>query len=299
MAGQLAHLLTPIRIGDKESKNRMVLCPMERNYANRDGTVSTRTTDHYGAIAAVGVGWLDVEATFVDPAGRGRTHQLGLDDDACIPGFSQLASRVHEDGALIGVELIHAGRNTSTARSGYEVVAPSPVPCYEAGGDLPWELTVEEIDAIVLRYASAARRAEAAGFDVVELHSAHGYLPFAFLSARTNLRGDDYGGPLESRMRCPLRVIDAMRAAVSESMIIGARFSSEELVPGGFTLEEAVDYAKALEAHGAQYLSISVGVYESGGSIVPSMAVPAGWLLPRAAAIKAALTFPLFAPADL
>ena len=291
---EFAALLAPLRVGPKRSRNRIVLCPMERNYANSDGTVSERTCTHYGAIAAGGAGWLDVEATFVDPAGRGRTHQLGLHEDRCIPGFARLTRIAHRHGAVIGVELVHVGRNTSGAVTGHDVVAPSPVPCAEAGGDVPRELTAGEIDAIVERYAAAARRAEQAGFDAVELHSAHGYLPFAFLSPRTNHRTDGYGGPLESRMRFALRVIDAMRAAVSDATLVGCRLSIEELVPGGLGLDEAIRYGQALERHGVQYISVSAGVYESPDAIVPSMAVANGWLLSRAAALKSAVGIPVF-----
>ncbi len=293
MTPRFSHLVSPIQVGDREVKNRMFLCPMERNFANPDWTVSERTVAHYATIAAGGVGWMDVEATFVDPAGRARTHQLGLHDDRCIPGFAALADQAHRHGALIGVELVHAGRNTSTAMSGHQVVAPSSVPCVQAGGDVPRELTVEEIADIKDRYAMAARRAEAAGFDAVELHSAHGYLPFAFLSPRTNLRIDEYGGSREGRMRFALEVLEAMRDAVSPQMIVGCRFSCDELVPGGFTLGDAVAFARALEAHGAQYLNVSVGVYESSGLIVAPMAVASGWTLPRVATIKESVSIPV------
>jgi len=289
----MKHLLSPITVGPKQAKNRIMLCPMERNYGHRDGTASETTLAHYGSIAAGGVGWLDVEATFVDPAGRARSHQLGLHDDICVPGFTQLAAVAHRHGALIGVELVHGGRNTSTATSGHQVVGPSAVPCMEAGGDVPHELTVDEIQAIVGRYGAAARRARAAGFDAVELHSAHGYLPFAFVSPRTNLRADEYGGSRERRMRFPLEAIDALRSEAGDDMIVGCRFSADELVPGGFVLEDAIEYAKALEEHGVDYLSISVGVYESAGFIVAPMAIGQGWILPLAAAIKAEVGIPV------
>jgi 2,4-dienoyl-CoA reductase-like NADH-dependent reductase (Old Yellow Enzyme family) len=123
---RLAHLFAPVEVGRMTLPNRIVMAPMERNYANPDGTVSERTLAHYEERARGGVGWIDVESTFVDPAGRGRTHQLGLHDDACIPGFRALAEAAHRHGAWIGVELHHAGRNTCTAVSGHEVVAPSP-----------------------------------------------------------------------------------------------------------------------------------------------------------------------------
>jgi 2,4-dienoyl-CoA reductase-like NADH-dependent reductase (Old Yellow Enzyme family)/thioredoxin reductase len=290
---ELAHLLAPIRVGRMTVRNRIVMAPMERNFGNRDGTVSERTRVHYESVARGGVGWIDVESTFVDPVGRGRTHQLGLHHDACVDGFAALAEIAHEHGARIGVELHHAGRNTCRAISGYEPVAPSPVACPEAGPDIPRELTLEEIDELVDRYGRAARRAAEAGLDAVELHSAHGYLPLAFLSPLTNHRTDEYGGSLEKRMRFPLRVIAALKAAVPEHVTVGCRFSCQELLPGGLELDDAVVYAKALEAAGADYLHVSAGVYASFRYIIPPMDVEAGWLLPAAARIKAAVGIPV------
>jgi 2,4-dienoyl-CoA reductase-like NADH-dependent reductase (Old Yellow Enzyme family) len=290
---ELAHLFAPTAVGRMLLPNRIVMAPMERNYGNPDGTVSERTKEHYEARARGGVGWIDVESTFVHPAGRGRTHQLGLHEDACVPGFRELADIAHRHGARIGVELHHAGRNTCRAVSGHEVVAPSPVPCPEAGPDVPRELTKEEIDGLVESYGRAARRAAEAGLDAVELHSAHGYLPLAFLSPLTNRRSDEYGGTLENRMRFALRVIDAFKRSVPEHVTIGCRFSAEEFLPGGLTVEDTIQYARALEAAGVDYLSVSAGVYASFERIIPPMSEPAGWLLPLASAIKAAVSIPV------
>ena len=290
---ELEHLLSPLEVGRMTVKNRIVMAPMERNYANADGTVSERTKAHYEARARGGAGWIDVESTFVDPVGRGRTHQLGLHDDRCIPGFAELVELVHGNGTRIGIELHHAGRNTSRAISGFQPVAPSPVPCPEAGGDVPHELTLEEIDEVVARYAAAARRAAEAGFDTVELHSAHGYLPLAFLSPLTNFRTDEYGGSIENRMRFALRVIAAFKENVPEHVTIGCRFSADEFLPGGLTIDDAVPYARALEAAGVDYLSVTAGVYASFERIIPSMDVEAGWMLPLASAVKAAVSVPV------
>jgi 2,4-dienoyl-CoA reductase-like NADH-dependent reductase (Old Yellow Enzyme family)/thioredoxin reductase len=274
-------------------QNRLVMAPMERNYANPDGTVSDRTIAHYGLRAAGGVGWVDVESTFVDPVGRGRTHQLGLHTDDAIPGFTALVEAIHAHGAVAGIELHHAGRNTSSAISGYEPVAPSPVPCPEAGGETPRQLTISEIDAVVARYADAAGRAVLAGFDAVELHSAHGYLPLAFLSPLTNHRSDEYGGSFENRSRFAVRVIEAIRSAIPDGVALGCRFSAGEGLAGGLDLDDAVAYAQVLERAGAQYLSVSSGVYASFTQIIPPMDFESGWLLPTAAAIKRSVTIPV------
>lgn len=287
------HLFKPLMIGPMTVANRLVMAPMERNYANPDGTVSERTVEHYRIRASGGVGWIDVESTFVDPAGRGRTHQLGLHDDRCIEGMRELVDAVHAGGAKIGIELHHAGRNTSSPISGLVPVAPSPVPCPQAGGEVPRELTVAEIEEIIERYAAAAARAAAAGFDAVELHSAHGYLPLAFLSPLTNLRADDYGGTRENRMRFAVDVLRAIRAAVGPGLAVGCRFSADERLPGGLTVDDTTEYARALEQAGADYLSVSAGVYASFLDIIPPMDYAPGWLLPTAAAIKRAVTVPV------
>lgn len=289
----LTHLFAPLDVGPMTVANRLVMAPMERNYANRDGTVSERTVAHYSVRAHGGVGWIDVESTFVDPAGRGRTHQLGLHSDACVEGFRRLVDAVHAGGAKIGIELHHAGRNTCRAISGSQPVAPSPVPCPEAGGETPRELTRGEIEQIVERYALAAMRAAAAGFDAVELHSAHGYLPLAFLSPLTNRREDEYGGTLENRARFALEVIAAMRSAVPDAVAVGCRFSAEEYLPGGLTLDDAIVYARLLEHAGVDYLSVTGGVYASFVRIIPPMDYAPGWLLPTVAAIKAAVSVPV------
>jgi 2,4-dienoyl-CoA reductase-like NADH-dependent reductase (Old Yellow Enzyme family) len=276
-----------------EVPNRIVMAPMERNYANPDGTVSDRTLAHYAARANGGVGWIDVESTFVDQVGRGRTHQLGLHDDRCIEGFRALADLVHGAGTKIGIELHHAGRNTNSAISGAQPVAPSPVACPEAGGEVPRELTIGEIDAILERYALAAARAADAGFDAVELHSAHGYLPLAFLSPLTNRRTDDYGGSLQNRMRFALRAIAAIREAVGHRLAVGTRFSAREHLKGGLDLTDTISYAQALERAGVDYLSVSTGVYASFVNIIPPMDFAPGWLLETAAQIKKAVALPV------
>jgi len=292
---ELEHLFSPVTVAKMTVRNRIVMAPMERNYANRDGTVSDRTLAHYETVARGGVGWIDVESTFVHPKGRGRTHQLGIHEDRCIPGFQKLVEAVKQYDVRIGIELHHAGRNTNRGISGYQPVAPSPVPCPEAGNDMPQELAHEEIEEIIGFYAAAASRAQAAGFDVAELHSAHGYLPLAFLSPATNHRTDEYGGSLENRMRFGLRVMEAIKGAVGGGLTVGCRFSATDFLPGGLTLDDTVAYARGLESVGADYVHISAGVYASFQMIIPPMDIAPGWLVPMATTIKAAVSIPVIA----
>ena len=146
---------------------------------------------------------------------------------------------------------------------------------------------------LLRRYAEAAARAAEAGFDAVELHSAHGYLPLAFLSPLFNRRSDRFGGSLENRMRFGLEALRAMRAAVPEHVAVGCRFSVSEFLPGGLTLDDTRAYARALAAAGADYLSVSAGVYASFKNIIPPMDVAPGWLLEQASAIRAAVDVPV------
>ena len=290
---RLKALFQPLQIGPMRVANRIVMAPMERNFANPDGSVSERTIAHYRARAEGGVGWIDVESTFVHPAGRGRTHQLGIHHDGAIEGFRALAGAVHDAGAKIGIELHHAGRNTSSLITGTQPVAPSPVPCVEAGGEIPHELSGDEIDQVVQCYADAARRAAEAGFDAVELHSAHGYLPLAFLSPLTNQRSDDYGGTPERRAFFAQRVVGAMRSVVPAGVAVGCRFSAQEHLAGGLQLDDTIEYARALERAGVDYLSVSTGVYASFVRIIPPMDFAPGWLLSTAAAVKRAVSVPV------
>jgi 2,4-dienoyl-CoA reductase-like NADH-dependent reductase (Old Yellow Enzyme family)/thioredoxin reductase len=290
---ELSHLFAPIEVGRMTVKNRLVMAPMERNYANRDGTVSARTTAHYEARARGGVGWIDVEATYVDPVGRGRAFQLGIDRDECVEGFRELVDVVHAHGAKIGIELQHSGRCTSRAISGFQPVAPSPVPEPVAGGDVPRELTVDEIRAIIAQHGHAARRAAEAGFDALELHSAHGYLPFAFLSPMTNHRTDEYGGSFENRLRLSLELVEAFRDNAPDHVTIGCRFTADEFQAGGIGLEDAVRYSRALEEAGVEYLSVSAGVYATWERTIPGMDYSPGWLIGHAATIKDAVAIPV------
>jgi 2,4-dienoyl-CoA reductase-like NADH-dependent reductase (Old Yellow Enzyme family)/NAD(P)-dependent dehydrogenase (short-subunit alcohol dehydrogenase family) len=291
----LDHLFGPLVVGSMEVQNRIFMTPMERNFASPDGTVTERTLAHYEACARGGVGWIDVESTFVDQRGRGRTHQLGIHDDRCVPGLRELVDRVHAHGPKIGIELHHAGRQTESGLTGLQPVAPSPVPCPQVANEMPHELTIPEIDEVVEIYGEAARRASEAGFDAVELHSAHGYLPLAFLSPLTNHRTDEYGGSFENRARFAVRALGAIREAVRPGVTVGARFSSSEFLPGGLTVDDMAVYAQILEAAGAQYLNLSAGQYASFQVISPTMDVPTGFLLPLAERIKGGVSIPIVA----
>ncbi|MBI2202664.1 MAG: FAD-dependent oxidoreductase [Candidatus Rokubacteria bacterium] len=282
------------RIGGVTLKNRIVMAPMEKNLADPTGAVTPRYVDYCEARAAGGAALILLESMFVAAAGRNHRYQLGLHDDALVPGYRRLVEACHRHGALVGCELEFAGRETSSAITGFEPVAPSAVPCTVlTGGDVPRALAAAEIHALVRAFADAARRAVAAGFDVIELHGAHGYLLGQFLSPWTNRRDDEYGGDFERRLRFPLEVIAAVRAAVDADVPLLYRLSADEKIEGGLTVEDAVRVAPRLEAAGIDLIDVSAGIYESALWIVQPMETPAACLAPLAREIRHAVCIPV------
>jgi 2,4-dienoyl-CoA reductase-like NADH-dependent reductase (Old Yellow Enzyme family)/thioredoxin reductase len=286
-------LFEPGMIGKLRIRNRIINAPMERNYATIDGSVTQRYIDHLVAKAKGGVGLIFVESTYVDPRGKGRVFQLGAHEDRFIPGLRQMAEAVHACGAKIGLELVFGGRQTQAAVTGFQPMGPSVVPCWYSGGELPREMTVAEIQEMVQKFGDAARRGKEAGFDLVELHGAHGYILAQFLSAYSNRRTDEYGGTFEKRMRFPLEVVKAVREAVGKDYPIAYRLSCDEYIDTGLTLEETKPFAKRLEEEGIDLIDVSAGLYETAFMIIPPMDIPLGYNVPAAEEIKRKVSIPV------
>lgn len=249
----------------KTLRNRLASAPMERNYGTTDGHITEQYIDYLVTRAKAGLGMVTTEATYVRADGKGRTHQLGLHSDDMIPGLRKLTDALHGEGALAAVELNHGGRTAQAAVSGFKNVAPSPVPCEVAGGEIPRELTSEECEGLIEAYAQAARRAVNAGFDVINLHGAHGYLIHQFMSPISNHRTDQFGAP-EYFMN---RVIDAVRAAVPDT-IVGMRVSVLEGPANGVSAEDQAAIIAKAHLDKLDFLDISAGSYEAGEWIVQS-----------------------------
>lgn len=281
-------VLEPIRIGSMELRNRFVMPPMVTNYAAEDGSVTERLKWYHQTRAKGGVGLIIVEASYVDHAAKGFSHELGIHKDELIPGLRSLTNAVHRYGAQIAIQLYHAGRQTTSDVSGTSVVAPSAIPC-PVKQEMPKELTVAEIKQIVGDFRQAARRAKEAGFDAVEIHGAHGYLLDQFLSPYSNKRTDEYGGTFAHRMRFPLEVIQNVREEVGEDFPIIFRMSADEYVSGGLTIEDTKMWARILAETGINALHVSGGVYESAQMIIPPAAIEQGVYAENAAAIKQAV----------
>jgi 2,4-dienoyl-CoA reductase (NADPH2) len=290
----LARLFSPIEIAGLAFRNRIVMPPMGTGLANADGSVNDATVEYYRRRAGGGVAAVCVEASLISEAVHGVGPELRLHDDRFLPGLTRLAGAIRGEGVLAGVQLWHPGRQTSLG----EPVGPSPVPL-AARAPVPRELTLEDIASIHASFADSARRCREAGFDYVEIHAAHCYLPCEFLSPLANQRTDDYGGTLVNRARFLLELVEAVRAACSPEYPIFVRLSGGEGVPGGLSLAEAVEVGTWLERAGVACISVSAGSWVSLHLTIPPMSMERGCLVPLARAIKEAVTIPVVAAGRL
>lgn len=271
-------LFQPLALRGLTLANRITVAPMCQ-YSAEDGHAQDWHLQHYGAMAASGPGMIVIEATAVSPEGRISPGCLGLWDDARAESLSRLVHALKSFGhGAIAVQLAHAGRKGASAlpwdgngpaAHGWETVSSSALP-FAAGWPAPRALSVDDLARLRDAFAAAARRALQAGFDAIELHSAHGYLLQQFLSPLCNQRNDQYGGSLSNRMRFPLEVVAAVRAVWPADKPLGIRINATDYAEGGFTVDEAVAYAEALKAGGIDYACIS------GGGTVADAKIPVG-----------------------
>jgi 2,4-dienoyl-CoA reductase-like NADH-dependent reductase (Old Yellow Enzyme family) len=250
-----AQLQTTFDINNRTLKNRITMAPLYLGYANQDGTVSDLLLDHYSEMAASGVSMIVVENASITPEGTSTANTLRIDQDVFIEGLSRLAGTIKEKGVMAIQQLNHCGKFAFTP----EPQGPSAGP----EGKAPKAMSIPEIKNTVEAFAFAAKRAQLAGFDGIEIHGGTGYLIDQFLSPYSNQRTDEYGGSLKNRCRFPLEVFDAVKAAVGEDYIVGHRFLADEALPGGFSLEDGKVWAKELGKRGVSYLSVMYGTYES------------------------------------
>jgi len=289
-------LFEPAKIGNLSLKNRVVMAPMETNFAGPQGEVTDQLICYHQERARGGAGLIIVEFTCVDyKEGKAAAPQLSIHDDKLIAGHNRLVEAVHRYGSKVALQIVHAGRQTTRRRTGgWQPVAPSPIPCGLMKSQ-PRALKVDEIEQIVENFALAAERAKMAGYDAVELHGAHGYLIAQFMSPYTNKRLDRYGGSLERRMLFPLEVIAGVRRKVGGGFPLLFRFSADEFVPGGRTIEESALVAQMLEKAGVDALHVSTSIHESKQTNVEPMSFAQGWRVPLAAEIKKAVKVPVIA----
>lgn len=293
---EFSSLFLPGKIGSLRTKNRVVMPPMVRNYADSSGFVTPRYVAHIERVSRGGVGTMILEASFIRQDGKGFVNQLGLHTDDAIPGLGQLVKTAHGNGAVIGPQLHHAGRQTSSKTTGMQPVAPSPIPDPTIS-EMPKPLEIEEIRDIIEAYADAARRAQEAGCDFVEIHGAHGYLITQFLSQFSNIRDDEYGGTDEGRMRFVSEVVRAVRKVVGPSFPVTMRISADEMVPNGLILEDSAKISRKLEELGIDAIHVSSGNYASfnRGYMIAPMSMPDGLQVPFAEWIKSCVKIPVIA----
>lgn len=292
---------SPGRIGKLELENRLLNGPAIPNFSKRDGSVTQREIDYYAEKANGGYGGVFVSGTSVnDTTARSFTNQPGVHDDALLPGWRSLSAAIHESGARCGVQIFHPGRQNHPKYSGGGAIpeAPSALPCPLESSFPGYEvraMTAERVREVVREYAAAACRLKNAGFDWVEIHGAHGYLPMQFLSPATNVRTDEYGGSFTNRTRFISEVMNAIRDAVGSDFTVGIRFSADELVEGGVTLMDTRSYAWLLAELGFSYLSVSAGTYTPSGlySMLLGCYSPPNHLEPLTGAIREAVDLPI------
>jgi len=277
------NLFSPLKLKNIVLSNRITMAPMYVGYADPDGKVNDLVIEHYKKMGSSGASLIVVENICIDPSGLGAPFMLRIDKDEYIDGLKKVADVIHTGGAYAFCQINHAGRYAFIK----ERIAPSPV---KIGDTIPKEMTKDEINLIIDRYAKAAERLKKAGFDGIELHGGTGYLLSQFLSPRLNKRTDEYGGSLEGRMRFPFEVLEAVRGTVGNDYPVGYRLLADELLPEGFSLDEAILFAKAYAKKGIDYLSVMAGTYES-FKIPPyiNMEKNEGYMVPFAEAIKKAV----------
>ena len=247
-------------VGNLELKNRLVVSAMVTNYCNPDGTLTEKYIAYHEHKAKGGWGLIITEDYVVTPDAGGFVRLPGLWNDSQIEGHKELTRRVHKAGGKIAAQIYHAGRETSSAVTGVQPVAPSAVR-EPSMPETPRELTVEEIHELVERFGDCARRAAEAGFDAVEVHGAHGYLVGAFASPFSNKRSDEYGGTIRNRSRFAMEIIKNIKKKCGEDFPVFYRMSAVEFVPGGLEIEEAKTLARLVEEAGADCIHVSQGVY--------------------------------------
>lgn len=288
----MSKLFSPLTLREVTFRNRAWVSPMCQ-YSSRDGMPNDWHLVHLGSRAVGGAGMVMVEATAVTPEGRISPADSGIWSDLHAEAFSRITRFIAENGAVPAIQLAHAGRKASTAApwlghgplderdGGWQTIAPSAIP-FDKHYPMPREMTREEIGELVRAFVAAAKRSLAAGFKVVEIHAAHGYLLHEFLSPLSNHRRDEYGGSPENRTRLVRQVAQAVREAWPANLPLFVRISATDYAEGGWDLQQSVELAKGLKSDGVDLIDCS------SGALVPNVKMPIGpgYQVPFAEAIR-------------
>lgn len=285
----MSYLLQSLQAGSLTLSNRLIMPPMATAKAEADGSMSQAVLDYYQEKSNGGYfSLIIIEHSYISPEGKASNKQLSVADDRAIEGLSKLAEVIHHNGCKTVMQINHAGGATTQAVTGKVPVGPAPIP-HPWNGITPQELTKQEITGIIQDFQNAARRVKEAGFDGVEIHSAHGYLLNQFFSPLTNQRTDEYGGTIQNRIRFQLQVIEAVKAAVGSDFPMLLRLGAYDYKEGGITIEDSQTAAKAFEKAGVNILDIS-GSFMGYNSPESSAQ---GYFSPLTEAIKQVVSIPV------
>jgi 2,4-dienoyl-CoA reductase-like NADH-dependent reductase (Old Yellow Enzyme family) len=293
----MSKLFEPFKIRGIEFRNRIWVSPMCQ-YSSVDGMPTDWHLVHLGSRAVGGAGLVIQEATAVSPEGRISPSDAGIWSDIHTEAYALITRFIRAQGAVAGIQLAHAGRKASTAEpwnggkavdavdGGWEPLAPSAIP-FADDYPQPREMTVDDIENATRDFVAAAKRAESAGFEVIEIHAAHGYLLHEFLSPLSNHRKDEFGGSLENRMRFPLQVAREVREALSDGLPVFVRISASDWAEGGWSLDDSVEFARQLNDIGIDLIDVSSGglVNHAKIEVGPEYQVPFSKEIRRAAGI--------------
>lgn len=272
-------LFEPIMIGKMELKNRILLAAMVSNFSTEDGFVTERLKSYHANIARGGCALNVTEASYVSLEGKRISNGLGAYDDKLIPGLRELAEAVHNEGGRIAMQIFHGGRECASEITGLQPIGPSSVPSrYRAitkKSELPHEMSLEEIEAMISKFGDAGRRVREADFDAVEIHGAHGYLITQFLSPDSNKRTDGYGGDVTARSRFLVEIIRDVKKKTGSDFPVLVKLNINDHVEGGITPDEAKVTAQLVAEEGADAIIASVGIHGSRPyMMIPPMSVP-------------------------
>ena len=285
----MSYLLKPLHTRRLDLKNRLVMPPMATSKAEVGGNVSEDILKYYKEKSEGGyISLIIIEHSYISEQGKAHKNQLSISNDSNIDGLRKLSDVIHQNGSKAVMQLNHAGSAAKEEVTGTKPVGPSAI-ANPRQGEMPSELTKHEIDEVINAFHDAAIRVKEAGFDGVEIHSAHGYLLNQFLSPLTNKREDEYGGSVYNRFRLHLRIIEAVRGAVGDAFPILLRLGAADFMEGGLTIEDSQVAASEFEKAGVDILDISGGLC---GFTIPDSS-DQGYFAPLTEAIKKVVSIPV------
>ena len=287
-------LFSPFSIKDIQLTNRIVMPGLASFLIENDGAISDAAVEHYRRRAGGGPAMIIVEACAVSPEGVVSNHQARLYDDCFIDGLLRIAAVIKSEGSVPAVQIHHGGRQTSIKVIKRRPLAPSPIPCPAIRGEVE-PLSIDGIQEIVQKFGDAAERATQAGFELIEIHGAHGYLINQFLSKISNIREDEYGGDTVGRSRFAIEIVEEVRRRLGPDFPLSFKISAQEFVPGGLTVKESIEILKYLVTAGVDVVQVSAGNDITPEWICQPMFMPQACLADSADQVKKALNIPVMA----